>query len=111
VLKCPVVICSAKTTALNDEGSALTFTFTAQVESNADRRAPIDPDPAIVHAARVEAIRIRLVGAGKSTLLNALNAGSDFDFRGWGPIESEQQVTERQFSTPVVIFGTALVLR
>lgn len=108
----PAVIFAVTVKAMNDRGSALAYVLTVWVESSADRQAESDPDPALVHAANVEAVRQKLNGTGKNGLLASLNDQGvyGFDFRNWSAVESDPGLEAHHFRTPVSIAGVALAL-
>ena len=106
----PAQIFECVTTPMTDSGKALSFTLIVGVESSADKLAPADPDPALAHAARVEAVRAKLFGAGKAALLTELNAPAVFTFRGWSATPSDPAVAGTHFRTPVALAGVCLLL-
>lgn len=106
----PSVVFHCKTASMNSSGTALLFTLTLDVESNADRRVKTDPDPALAHAARVDTLRTKLFASGHSAFLTALNTSTAFNFRDWSPRESDPAMIDRQCFTPIILEGVALLL-
>ncbi len=104
------LVFACDTRPLNDAGTALTYALTVWVESRAERPDDTAPDPAAVHAARVELVRVKLLGTGRAPLLAALNAAGWFSFRGWSARESQPALEGNHFRTPVAIAGAVLVL-
>jgi len=109
----PALIFAVTTKAMNDSGKALSYVLTAVVESRADKAQPSDPDPALDHADRVEAVRQKLHGTGKANFLQQLNSGGfpyGFDFRNWSAVESNPEIEAHRFRTPLSIAGVALIV-